>query len=293
MKRSNVNRIEKNQVIAKTSPLLPPPPTRLLAASLYQQPPGLHPGQDSPNKHPGFWQLEQGKELVELVTAGRGWVRMKGDEWKEVTPGALLWHVPGDQTIGRSDWDNPFQCLALAFETPRFQGVRRTARLAWWRDLDEVERFSRELMYWYFDERLDRKTLLHYGYGRLLFQSQLWQRIEEHSELPLKLREAVEWMTQHCTEKFSLSTVAKMVGWSAPHLHEMFRAQLEVTPHQFVLERRIRISKERLAGGDEPIKQLAADCGFSTTAIFCHTFKARVGITPLAYRKQERDWVRQ
>jgi len=293
MKRSNLNRIEKNGVIAKPSPPPSNPPTRLIAATLYQQRSGRHPGQDSPNKRPGFWQLEEGKELVELVTAGRGWVRIKGNEWEEVTAGALLWHMPGDQTIARSDWDNPFQCLALAFESQRIQGGRRTARLAWWKDLEEVEKFSRELIHWYFDDRIDRKTLLHYAYGRLLFQSQLWQRIEEHSELPMKLREAAEWMTQHCTEKFTLATVAKMVGWSAPHLHEMFRLKLEATPHQFVLARRIRIAKERLAAGDDPIKQLAADCGFSTTAIFCHVFKSRIGITPLAYRKQERDWVRQ
>jgi len=293
MKKPNSNRIEKLGFVAETSPPQLQVPTRLLAVSLYQQPPGRHPGQDTPSKRPGFWQLEQGKELVELVTAGRGWIRMKEDDWKEVTPGALLWHVQGDQTIARSDWDNPFQCLALAFETPRFQGVRRTARLAWWRDLEEVGKFSRELIHWYFDGRIDHKTLLHYAYGRLLFQSQLWQRIEEHSELPLKLREAAEWMTRHCTEKFPLDAVAKMVGWSAPHLHEMFRRKLDVTPHQFVLTHRIRIAKERLAVSDEPIKQLAADCGFSTTAIFCHVFKSRIGITPLAYRKQARDWVRQ
>jgi len=292
MEKLDSNYIEELGFSSKTSPLLFEPPTGLIAATLYQQRPGRHPGPDSTGKQPGFWQLEQGKELVELVTAGRGWIRVNGNEWQEVTPGALLWHVPGDQTIARSDWDNPFQCLALAFETKQNQNGRRTARLAWWKDMEEVEKFSREVVHWYFDARIDRKTLLHYAYGRLLFQSQLWQRIEDQSELPLKLREAVEWITQHCTEKFTLSTVARIVGWSAPHLHEMFRLKLEVTPHQFVLAKRIRIAKERLAASDDPIKKIAADCGFSTTAIFCHVFKSRIGVTPLAYRKQERDWVR-
>lgn len=287
--KSNTKHVGKVGFVAKTSQ---PLPTQLLQVSLFQQPYGSHPGRKPGDHTTGRWMLERGKELVELVTKGRGWIRTQNDKWKEVTPGALIWHIPGDQTIGRSDWDDPFHCLAVVFTAPSLRGVRRAPRLAWWKDMEAVQRFSRELVYWFLDERIDRSILLHHAYGRLLFQSHLWQRIEEHSELPLKLREAADWMTQHSTSKFSLGDVAKMVGWSVPHLHEMFRIHLEVTPHQFVLNRRIRIAKQRLATTDDPIKQLASDCGFSTTPIFCSTFKARVGLTPLAYRKQERDWIR-
>lgn len=286
MKKTNPIDIQKVGFIAKKSPTIP---TRLLQACIYQHPPGSHPGQKLGVNKPRRWKLEQKKELVELVTKGRGWVRIRGNEWEEVTPGALLWHMPGDQTIGRSDWDNPYQCLAVAFATPPFHGVRHVPRLSWWKDLEAIQKFSHEVAHWYLDENMCREALLRYVHGRLLFQARLWQRIEEHSELPPKLREALEWITLHCKKKFTLDEVAKIIGRSVPHLHEMFQTHLETTPHQFVLNRRIQIARQQLAATDSPIKQIASDCGFATTASFCSTFKSRIGITPLAYRRQERE----
>lgn len=78
-----------------------------------------------------------------------------------------------------------------------------------------------------------------------------------------------------------METVARIAGWSVPHMHEVFRQKLDITPYQFVLSRRIKAAKERLATKNRPIKQLALECGFSNTAIFCHSFRSRVGVTQL------------
>lgn len=291
MRQSNGKRIEKVGFIAESSdhPSIPSP-KGIIQVGLYRQPPGRHPGCAVSDPTPNYWKLEEGRELVELVTAGRGWVR-EGDEWKEVTPGALLWHLPGDQSIGMSDWSNPYHCLTVAFEIPRRLVGRRTIRIARWEDLDEVAKFAEEVIRWNLDERFDRSALFHYTYGRLLFQSRLWQRNEEHAEHSPKLRQAVEWIERHFAEPFSLEDVARIAEWSVPHLHEVFRQKLDITPYQFVLARRIKAAKERLAASNVPIKQLAADCGFSNTAVFCHAFRSRVGVTPLSYRRQKGEWM--
>lgn len=276
--------------LLKYKNMSPPPPKKLIYISLYQNLPGLHPGQIVPNGPIRRLKLEQGKEIVELVTGGRGWVKID-EEWIPVTPGALLWHVPGDETIARSDFENPYQCLVVPFEIHPYKGVRRAVRLAWWNDLEEVNKFARELLHLEMDERFDRQTLLLYSYSRLLFQSHLWQRAKEQSEIPPKLREALAWISSHVTESFSLNSVAEMVGWSMPHFHAVFREKMDMTPHQFILNLRMRIAKERLATTEQPIKEIATTCGFSNTAIFCHSFKTRIGVSPLRYRKQERGWM--
>jgi AraC-like DNA-binding protein len=206
---------------------------------------------------------------------------------QEVTPGALLWHVEGDPAISRSDWDNPYSCLAVPFETEPYRGVRRAARLSWWRELDEVQRFCTQLLTSYLDSHFDRDLLCRYAYSRLLFQSRICGQSGAYAEFPEKLRKALELMTRQDAKAFSVGGVARQVGWSLPHLHQVFHDKLGTTPHQFIMERRIKVAKDQLAATDFPIKKIALDCGFANPAAFCHAFRQRTGITPLHYRKQE------
>ncbi len=266
----------------------PPPPRELLRVSFYQQPPGCHPGQP-PGLPPRRWALPPGREVVELVTGGRGWVR-SGDAWVEVRAGALIWHVAGDQTIGASDWAAPYRCLAVAFRVGRARG-RRADRISWWPEPDAVERFSRELLHGLAEGGLARETLLHYAYGRLLYESHRGR--QRSPEWPEPLRRAIAWLEAHAAGPCPVEEVAREAGWSLAHLHAVFRERLGVTPHQFVLERRLRIAREWLALTQRPIKQIAVEAGFGTAAAFCRTFRARVGLTPQAYRQREQAGGRQ
>jgi AraC-like DNA-binding protein len=58
-----------------------------------------------------------------------------------------------------------------------------------------------------------------------------------------------------------------------------------VTIGEFVLTRRIEKAKELLAFRELSIESVSYDCGFSSRAYFDNTFKKRVGITPVDYRK--------
>ncbi|MEI6070998.1 MAG: AraC family transcriptional regulator [Verrucomicrobiae bacterium] len=237
--------------------------------------------------HPKFATIQRGIEFVEVVRGGRGWVKI-GTKWVEVTRGALLWHVEGDLTIARSDWNDPYRCFVVGFETERFLGIRRTPRLTWWHDSEEVERFSHEIIRAHLDEGFDRKALLHYAYGRLLFQSQMWQHTtKEKPDLPPKLVQALALMEKHPDGRIAIRQLAREIGWSAPHLHEVFQKHLGVTPYQFILRRRMRLAQEQLSLTNDPIKKISAECGFTNTSSFCSAFKLQIGLTPLEYRRKE------
>ncbi len=248
-------------------------PRSLVSVGHYHQAPGCEPIFDT---------MRFGRERIELMTGGRGWLKVEG-EWVEVTPGALIWNVEGDQTIARSDWKNPYRCLAVEIATPYLRGLRRAPRLAWWRDAEEVNRFTEEAVRWAVDERIDRTGLLAYVYGRLLFQSRLWARTREQEALPEPVRHAVALLEGELSLR--LGEVAKRVGWSVPYLHEAFRTHLGTTPHEVALRRKMQLARERLAATDHPVKRIAAECGFGGAAAFCHAFRERVGVTPLAYRR--------
>jgi len=256
------------------------PPESLIRVGHYYQAAGCDPLSDI---------IPPGAERIELVTGGRGWLSI-GREWVEVTPGALVWNIEGDRTIARSDWENPYRCLAVDIRTalPPRRGMRRAPRLAWWRDEEEVGRFTSEAVRRGVDDRVDRPSLLACVYGRLLFQSRLWAATREQEELPEPLRHAIALLEKGGSARPPrLGEVAKRVGWSLPYLHESFRLHLRTTPHEVALRRRMQSARERLAATDHPIKRIAADCGFGSAAAFCYAFRKRVGVTPLRYRRME------
>lgn len=259
-------------MIAQTSSLQVPPPLRLLRVGYYHEAPG---------RHPGFHTVTPGLERVEVVTGGRGWVLLDG-QLVEVTAGAMLWHVEGDQTISRSDWDNPYRCLSAYFQTELLHGVRRAPHLSRWDDIEAVETFMSEVVRAHVDDTFDRHALLAYTYGRLLFQARLNERSRGRTELPHKLQRALELIESRPT---ALCDVARSVGWSVAHLHEVCRMHLHTTPHELALRHRMRIAREQLAGSDQPLKQIAVESGFASASAFCHAFKNRVGLTPLRYRE--------
>jgi len=243
-------------------------------AGLYFQQPGCD---------PLFHNISSRVERVELFTGGRGWVRLEG-KWTEVTAGALLWHVEGDQTTARSDWDFPYRCLSVHFRTTQSSRRRRVPHLTWWHDAEEVRRFTQEVVEAHVDDQFDRNALLSYTYGRLLFQARRWEATTRRQDFPAKIRRAVEILEQR---HISIAEVAQEIGWSVAHLHDAFQKHLGTTPHEIALRKRMQRAREQLAASDLPIKRIAADCGFSGPAAFCHAFKSRVGRTPLAYRREQ------
>lgn len=248
-------------------------PTALLSVSHYHQAPKTQP---NPNT------IADGVELVELVTGGRGWLWHE-EEWVEVTPGALIWHVAGDQTIARSDPENPYSCLAVSMA--RAPGrERRTARISFWHDLRAGLELTESAIPLFLDETFDRRTLLDYLFSTLRFWAELHQRRRERLGLAEPLRRARELIETRYAESLKVSDLARAAGWSVAHLHDQFRAAFQSTPRQEILSRRLRAAREQLVSSGRSIKQIAADTGFTHSSAFCSAFRRAFGQTPKAYR---------
>lgn len=258
----------------KPEPILLEP--KLLAVSHYHQREGCNP---VPNPIP------EGTQCFELMTDGRGWVECDG-QWVEVNPGDLLWHLPGDYTIGRSDFMNPYRCLAV-----RVQGIvvdkSAAPRITHWDELDEVRRFTRQVVRLHADDQFDSLVLMRYIVSRLQFQAQLYRRGQSQRGLPGELQRAMQYLERHFAEPLRLKELAKAAGWSVPHLHDRFKEELGLSPHQALIRRRIQAARELLASTNDPVKSVSSRCGFPTAAAFCAQFKKITQLSPKEYRKRQ------
>jgi AraC family transcriptional regulator len=85
----------------------------------------------------------------------------------------------------------------------------------------------------------------------------------------------------------SLEELSALVGISPYHFLRTFKQVAGLTPHQFILRRRLREAALRLRTTREPVLDIALDAGFGDLSNFNHTFRTAFGTTPTNYRAYE------
>ena len=84
--------------------------------------------------------------------------------------------------------------------------------------------------------------------------------------------------------EISLAELADVAGFNRYRLIRSFRKELGMTPHAYVINRRVEKARYLLKGGAK-LSQAALDSGFYDQSHFSHIFKRVVGVTPGAYAR--------
>src|SRR3546814_15453056 len=85
----------------------------------------------------------------------------------------------------------------------------------------------------------------------------------------------------------SLKDLSNLAAMSVTHFTRQFRAEMGMSPHQYVVRRRIERAKYLLGYTQEPIAQIAHGCGFSHQGHLSGMFRRHVGETPGRYRRRK------
>ena len=75
----------------------------------------------------------------------------------------------------------------------------------------------------------------------------------------------------------------RLAGLPRHHLIRAFRRETGLTPHAYLIDVRVRRARERLRRG-ESLGEVAAATGFCDQPHLTRAFKARLGVTPGAFR---------
>lgn len=105
---------------------------------------------------------------------------------------------------------------------------------------------------------------------------------------PRAVAQALEFLAAHASEDPSLEDLARAAGLSAFHFLRVFRQATGLTPHAYVMQRRVRRAQELLRQGLAPALA-AAESGFADQSHLTRQFKRLTGLTPAAYRNSLQD----
>ena len=101
---------------------------------------------------------------------------------------------------------------------------------------------------------------------------------------PRALRRVREYIEAHLEQNISVQALAATAGLSMFHFAREFKRSEGVTPHDYLVQCRVRRAQELLAGTDLPLSEIALASGFSDQSHCARRFREHVGITPSSYR---------
>ncbi|ACU75306.1 transcriptional regulator, AraC family [Catenulispora acidiphila DSM 44928] len=89
-------------------------------------------------------------------------------------------------------------------------------------------------------------------------------------------------LDEHLTEPITLQQAARSLDRSVPHLIRSFRQAFAISPHAYVIGRRVEAARGMLLRGAKPAA-VAVDVGFYDQAHFTRHFKKHTSVSPAKY----------
>ena len=97
----------------------------------------------------------------------------------------------------------------------------------------------------------------------------------------------INYIEEHLSEKLTLSSIAKSVGYSKYHLHRIFSDAVGLSIHDYVQRRQLTEAAKLLVFSDRPILEIALISGYESQQAFTNIFRQMYKKSPNEYRSDE------
>ena len=108
------------------------------------------------------------------------------------------------------------------------------------------------------------------------------QLIEEYSEC---IADVMLYIRTHIHEPLNRETLAEVAGFSVPHFHRVFTAQVGESAVSYVRRLRMERAGRKLRMGAVDITEVALAAGYDSHAAFGKAFKQQFGLSPSEFRQ--------
>ncbi|MCQ1059327.1 helix-turn-helix domain-containing protein [Photobacterium sp. DNB23_23_1] len=102
----------------------------------------------------------------------------------------------------------------------------------------------------------------------------------------LDIKAIEKYVEKHINHKITVAQLAGCVYLSESQFHYQFKAHTGLTPHQYVLSKRVQYAKQLIEQGGLTLSHVAHLSGFSGHSSLTHAFSKHLGTSPSRYRKQ-------
>lgn len=137
---------------------------------------------------------------------------------------------------------------------------------------------------WEFGVELHAKTLL-FELSRAINDVEFKRLAPRNEELHEKLNRLRLDMQARCTEHWGLGRMLEQIHMSRSKFITLYRRIFNASPISDLIAMRLNLAKHYLSTTEMTVTEIAEACGFGDVYYFCRQFKARIGVSAVAYRK--------
>jgi transcriptional regulator GlxA family with amidase domain len=92
-------------------------------------------------------------------------------------------------------------------------------------------------------------------------------------------------MEEHYNNTVSLEDIALTASMNSQHFLRMFKQVYHITPHQYLIDLRLKKARHLLESTDLPVTEICSAIGFESPFSFSILFKDRFGLAPSHFRE--------
>lgn len=111
------------------------------------------------------------------------------------------------------------------------------------------------------------------------------RQVKLHSISGTMVRQALRYVQEHYTEKFSVEELSRRLNVSASYLSQRFREETGISLKRYMIMYRMQQAKHQLLSTDRPVCVVAASVGYDDYRQFSKMFKAFTGVSPTKCRQ--------
>lgn len=236
-----------------------------------------------------------GHELVYCLR-GCGAVRVSGRTHR-VKKGSLYWVSCWHPHSYHADAHDPWELYWVRIEGPGLDALAKALRIS---DLPVFPHLDDASMQACFHEAFvifdapspASPARMHAAIARML--SLLYENrfrdadMDALATVPSALERPLVRMRQHYADALRLADLSALAGMSVSHFIRTFKRSMGTSPIDWLRRERINQAKRRLIDTEEPVKEIARQCGYRDPYFFSKDFKKLTGLPPTNYRAQER-----
>ncbi len=97
---------------------------------------------------------------------------------------------------------------------------------------------------------------------------------------------ATDYINDNLARKLTLEDIAGAAHMSPHHFARSFKAATGLSPHQYVIHRRVELAKCLLSNNDLTVAEVATAVGFSNPSHLAHHVRRLLGVPPGALRRE-------
>jgi len=107
-------------------------------------------------------------------------------------------------------------------------------------------------------------------------------RLQDYCE---RIDDVKQYIREHMDEPLNREVLAAVAGFSVPHFHRIFTAQIGENIASYVRRMRLERAGRKLRMGAVDITEVALAAGYDTHTAFSKAFKQQYGLSPSEFRQ--------